>query len=177
MSKRFGRNQKRKLKEQIASTERMLSWYAEKHSQLNADFDEWEKRIKCYAGADSSLLPRINYHRVENVSPHPQRYRLHNPLPMPSDMEKMFTDGGQMFVDEAYRVERMYRFTGMLNKMPEEWRTLIRFIEINNQTGESYFSISETEFHRFGLDDAAIRHLAEDIAKKLVHLTNQGKFA
>jgi hypothetical protein len=175
MAKRFGRQQKRKLKKQLQESERRCDRFSRDYYDLHSAFEEWESRIKSYFGADSSLNPRISKHETNGFSRGPQDYPLRDPLPMPSKVEEMFTKDGYQFLTEQFRRERMFRFTMMLEDLPDQYRRLIRFVEIDGQANESRYMISKEQFHRFGLDEDAIWFMARDIAKKLIRLTNENR--
>lgn len=166
MSKRFGRQQKRKLLAQLAMFKRLNEFYSDQNIQIRDALVNWEDQVEFLFGPDSSLSLNVTeYDRYPD-----NHYRsVHVAKPAPT-----FPPAADPVTMSA-RLNRVYQFTSLIEKLPDEASLMVRFIEKDNQTGESRYVVTEDEVRRFGLDNSAIKHLASSIAEKLVSYVNNNR--
>ena len=166
--KRFGRNQKRRLRARIDQLE--LVGQAgirsrEYARRLEHDILSWASRIQTYLGLHSSF------------NQHPNKVATDGELrqvPIPGDVVKYVTE--QTMAD-SIEVEFMHRFCSVIEEIPHEYRYLIKVFEVDDKVQKTYFSVSKTEFERYGLQDDFIRYLSDRIAADITQCINSNRSA
>lgn len=165
MGKRYGRNQKRRAREQIAALEEshimdraLLADVSKRAAELDAEMREWDEEIRRLLGTYSALRRRT----PEMLSSHPIREMpIHEPI---SHMSRF--DGEISMSEMTIPVrERMRRFIFTLSRDDIRMQRLIRFMETDGKGGVAY-SISEHAIAN-GFGRREIAYLAHEIASNM----------
>lgn len=164
MGNRYGRNQRRRHRAEIArlteakrlETQIRLS-LAEQLKQLRDDFQRWDDEIVRLLGAYSAFRRKTPVVEVT----HPIRE-----LPVYERASRIsvspFADVTRG--DVAYMRERMHAFLMELRKDEFSRSVMFRLIERDRRTGDVAYVISDTLLAASGLGPLEIRHIAESIA-------------
>ena len=166
MSKRFGRRQKRKLKEQLAISNDLSKRSADSYCRLLSRFSDWQERVSDVLGKDNALNPKIR----TIVSSIPRNRDVLSQMPT-SPLEYTSSVAQDIYV----RIAQMDRFTCVVDELPSEYNYMIRLKEKEGFVGETYYSVSKDVFSRIGLDKEAVDHFSHQIAERLVELINRSR--
>lgn len=164
MSRRFGRNQRRQLREQIAKLEEKasralsdLSDMTEQRNKLTAELDRWAKDIRHLLGADSAF----------------------NREPSEITVEDYLLDEGAMYVDPAVGVPILPRL-GVRHMLTaretieaaicsfelrqDDYAQMLRIMLVTKK-GRVGYAINDTRLHRMSPRDIDV--LSETIAHEI----------
>lgn len=173
MSKRYGRNQKRAHRAQIAA----LTEAHERESKLAAhigrevrslrhEMEEWDNEIARLLGEYSAFRRQTPV--VESRSPMreiPIMPRRHTMICAESVTSTFST------VEACIR-ERMFRFIAYCHTDDIQMRRIVRLIEYDRRTDEWAYSVSEPML-RAGFDRREVEYLAQHIARDFVAAFNR----
>lgn len=164
MSKRYGRNQKRRHRDRIAALEQsqemdraLLSRVSSELSSLRSEVEQWDEEIRRLLGEHSAL--RRETHEVLSRNPL-REVPIRMPVSKPYDVEAM-----DMVQPTMWARERMRRFVFTIQKDDLRMQRLIRFMEIDGYGGVAY-SISETALAQ-GFGRREIAYMAHEIATNM----------
>ena len=170
MSKRYGRNQKRRARELIAALEDMhtmdrahLAYVSKRAAELDAEMRAWDEEIKRMLGTYSALRRST----PEMHSSHPIR-----DMPIHEPISRMIRLDGEISMSEMTMPvrERMRRFVFTLRRDDMRMRRLIRFMETDGKGGVAYSISEEAIAHGFGRRE--ISYLANEIASNMANHWN-----
>jgi hypothetical protein len=170
MSKRYGRNQKRRARERIAALEEahtmdraLLADVSKRAADLDAEMREWDEEIERLMGSYSAL----RRHTPEMHSSHPIReMAFMEPVSRAIDFSAEIS-ASDMVLNVR---ERMRRFVFTMNRDDMRMQRLIRFMEIDGKGGVAY-AISERAIAN-GFGKREISYLAHEIASNMAHHWN-----
>lgn len=171
MSKRYGRNQKRRARERIAALEEahtmdraLLADVSKRAADLDAEMREWDEEIRRLMGSYSAL----RRHTPEMQSSHPIREMvICEPLMNMAGFDAMDNELSSMTMSVR---ERMRRFVFTMKRDDMRAQRLIRFMEIDGKGGVAY-AISECAIAN-GFGKREISYLAHKIASNMAHHWN-----
>jgi uncharacterized coiled-coil protein SlyX len=170
MSKRYGRNQKRRARERIAALEEahtmdraLLADVSKRAADLDAEMREWDEEIRRLLGHYSAL----RRHTPQMQSSYPIRE-----MPIHEPISRMSRFDGEISMSEMTMSvrERMRRFVFTIRRDDMRMQRLIRFMEIDGRGGVSY-AISERAIAN-GFGKREISYLAHEIASNMAHHWN-----
>lgn len=170
MGKRYGRNQKRRHREQIAALHEthvidraLLDRTSMRAAELDSEMREWDEEIRRLCG-EYSALRRVT---PELKSRHPIREM---PIVEPLGTRPF---GGEMEISASMTMnvrERMRRFVFTLEHDDMRMQRLIRFMEADGRGGVAY-AISDLALER-GFGRREIAYLANEIATNMARHWN-----
>lgn len=172
MSKRYGRNQKRAHRAQIAA----LTEAHERESKLAAhlgrevrslrhEMEEWDDEIARLLGEYSA------FRRQTPVVESRQPMREIPIMPRRHTMSYVKVTSTFSTV-ETYIRERMFRFISYCQTDDIQMRRIVRLIEHDGRTDEWAYSVSEPML-RAGFDNREIEYLSQQIARAFVAAFNR----
>lgn len=168
MGNRYGRNQKRKHREQIAALQEMhrmdralLNDVSKRAAALDAEMRAWDDEVRHLLGERSAFRRRT----PETVSQYPTReVSIIEPISKYSD------DLAGMSEAPMMTRERMRRFVFSIDRDDFRLQRLVRFIESDGRGGVAYV-ISDTAL-LMGFGGREVNYLAVNIANNLVRRWN-----
>lgn len=168
MSKRFGRNQRRHMRERIAN---LLAAQAEAHDHLRKARDEaselrsrlhrWAEDVAQLMGPDSAFNEQVRRMAVEDVRSFGGRLRL-----SPVDLMQIVPRSAPVPVTSVVTI--IEALIWRLHLSRDEFRPMVR-IELENRYAEPV-GYALAEDHRWTERD--VRYLAERIAREMTDLLN-----
>lgn len=168
MSKRFGRNQKRKLRNQIeecqnakAITDGLNRWLSERHHQ---DV-EILQNVTRVLGDNHALLPPKIHVTNENSTNAPNRFTIPR-FELPS-----FTPPGDGAIDESVIRHNVMNLLSLVKK--DDKITNCTHVEFRYKDGKVGYAISESALHQMP-EDILIGMISKEMAKMLVHNLKNG---
>lgn len=168
MSKRFGRNQKRKLKNQIeecqnakAMTDGLNRWLSERHHQ---DV-EILQNVTRVLGDNHALLPPKIQASNENSTDAPSRFTIAR-FELPSSMPP----GDGPITDSAI-YHNVMNALSLVKRYDEV--TNYTHVEFKYKDGKVGYAISESALHQMP-EDILIGMVSKEMAKMLVHNLKNG---
>ena len=170
MSKRYGRNQKRAHRAQIAA----LTEAHERESKLAAhlgrevrslrhEMEEWDDEIARLLGEYSAFRRQTPV--VETGNPMRE-------IPIMPRRHTMSYAGDVTINASTYIRERMFRFIAYCQTDDIHMRRIMRLIEHDRRTDEWAYSVSELML-RAGFDNREVEYLAQQIAREFVAAFNR----
>lgn len=164
MANRYGRNQKRRHREQIAALQEasqmdraLLDRVSKRAADLDAEMTAWDEEIRRLLGTHSALRRR---------TPEMQSSRPIREMPIMQRITSYDAMGSDVLEMPANTRERMRRFVFTLERDDMRMQKLIRFMETDGRGGVAY-AISETALAQ-GFGRREIAYLAHEIAAKMV---------
>lgn len=168
MSKRFGRNQKRKMREQIAHLEKKAiegDWWRTESLSLESRLVNWARSMNSYLGSDHPLNERIHKITLQRVPYLEERLRFNKPLTLQKAMDINLSDFSTAceYIDTVLHVVNVHR-----DKVSHSVR-----VELLSPDQRSYFAIDESELKNGRRDPRFIHWMSEEIASRLSEHVSQ----
>jgi hypothetical protein len=173
MAKRFGRNQRRKMRDEIASVQWELKSSRKSENETNARYVELSRRLTSWAeevlrlmGQDSAFNEQVRRMAVEDVRSYGGVLRLAPPIRMP-----VFSPREKPIPLSSYTV--IEALIWRLHVSADEFSDMVR-IELENRHAESVgYALSR----KLGWGEKDAEYLARQIARQLIAVMQQGKAA
>lgn len=167
LSKRFGRNQKRKLKaelEELQKQNEKITYQLSNAQSVIRTYESIDKEFVNLLGPNTAFrltTPEIMVRELNND----HRIYRYNPISVFSTPN--------MDISTQVEILNLRRMLVMVAADPDQYRDLIRLrISDDKATAAMYYS---TEYLDIGLQERDIQFIAEDIARKLVQHINKGE--
>jgi hypothetical protein len=171
MAKRFGRNQRRKLKEQVARLEKyqddLRSTISHMNSQLGF-YHDWSERVRRTVGYKNDLLPQ--HTTVDTDRQFPDVW-----YEVPRDFRGKYWQ--PMTLDDAVNdphLNKQVRMKILLNEIeahPDKYSGMIVY-RLRNDIGQVNYAIAEDVLRGRGFGEEEIRWIAQTIALNLAEHFN-----
>lgn len=171
MARRFGRNQRRRMREEIAALEVEVSDLKEARVNNMSHLRKLEHEVETWDDEISRLLGPFSSFRKDTQRSSAMRGPIHHmhvggATPAPSVQE--FVSDEKVMLDP---VERMHRFVLSMDDLPHEAVRMIRFKESNGKLDVAY-SVSTLQIAQCGFTKRDTHHLAMKIATGMAELLN-----
>ena len=170
MARRFGRNQRRHMREEIATKNEMLSEALNRSRERKLEADELRSRLHRWAedvaqlmGPDSAFNEQVRRMAVEDVRSFGGRLRLN-----PVDLTRIVPRSAPVPMTSVETI--ISALIWRLHLSRDEFRPMIR-VELENRYAEPV-GYALAEEHRWTERD--VRYLAERIAREMTDLLNAG---
>lgn len=168
MGNRFGRNQRRRARAELAEANRLLEReriISEGSSAIAAAYfdllTELERRLRLALGEDTALTATIRKKVTKD--------RLAD-FPTFLKIRPMIASGALIELGEMTFEEQYDALLGLVMKVeddPIKSQKLVRFIEVSHRTGESRYQISEQALAVIGFTSQDLRQFADDLVNLL----------
>lgn len=160
MSKRFGRQQKRKLKEQLTVEQGLREWYVKKYEQIHHDFETVVTKIE-------QIQPYSVVTPVKKIAGDPRRYSLYH-IPQHHNFMIQY-DRNRVPEHCVFDNEKVYRLDVTVDS--DAFKSAIH-LQLGDDTKVGYF-MSESAFNQ--MNGPPVIWLAEKIAYEMKRHIENGK--
>lgn len=173
MSKRYGRNQKRRHRERIAAlevSEQRLGDRAARSeralSTLRSEVADWDEEIRRLLGSYSAFQKDVPTFATD----HPIRE-----MPAMERLQPYADYGADIPFSMAMSQHiRMQRYITTIESDPIRWSKLIRFVEADRRGAHVAYSMSDEMVMQAKFGPREMHYLAERIAYELINHANAG---
>jgi len=182
MGNRFGRNQKRRMRAEIAAKEEQAhnmrhllagervtnGKLRDKFDRLKQDVETWDAEIKHLLGDFSSFRPGTHGYS----HPHPENMAQLRIMP---NLGPLVTDSGTLSDSVTYTIERLLQVVVDSDTTWEGRKYLrLRITDAGYAEHDMRYAISRVQFDRAQLGPRERRYVAERIAQELCDGINRG---
>lgn len=164
MSKRFGRKQKRKLREQVVVLEKEKAAKQSKIDRMSYLVNlitEWDENIRRLLGPQTAFRLKTELNLVDRTDL-PEYWRVfYAPSINCFESSVAMSHGPEV----AASIQNLRKMMVEIRQRPDDFRKAIRLIVANKQQAAIY--VDDDYLSRNGLTERDIRWVAEDIARQL----------
>lgn len=183
MGSRYGRNQKRKAREEIARLQAEAKYNHDKatynvqqatlariaHDKLVTEVENWDAEIQAVLGPYSCLRFETTTMAADHPTRELPRFKRIDPINYARDFEP----GRQSQSLDAFR-ERMLRYVTEIERDPYQPRFTFRIIETNGSRDHVAYCVSEETMRQRGMTERDILWFTHEMARNLIdHLNSE----
>lgn len=177
MGKRYGRNQRRRHREEIAALHSQVGRFKEAHERESGLARHFANRVRELEDLirewDSELTSLFGHYTALRSKPALHEGQPIRQLPVRRPVRPRVDFGGQVSMDDMTNsIENIRAFVFKVHLDPLLMSRLFRFIERDGRGGITY-AISEHQLTTVGLGPRDVRMVAEMVAKYLVDGINK----